>query len=114
MNPKVSVIIPTYERAEKVQRAIESVLGQTVTDFEVIVVDDGSSDGTGNVLAEKFGDRIRYYAQTNQGVSVTRNRGVQEARGEWVAFLDSDDLWEKDKLESQLDALERITPQCGA
>lgn len=114
MNPKVSVIIPTYERAAKVQRAIQSVLGQTISDLEVIVVDDGSSDGTGQVLAEKFGDQIRYYAQTNQGVSVARNRGVEEARGEWIAFLDSDDLWEKDKLESQFSALDRFTPQCGA
>jgi glycosyltransferase involved in cell wall biosynthesis len=114
MNPKVSVIIPTYDREAKVQRAIESVLAQTVSDLEVIVVDDGSSDGTGKVLEKKFGDRIRYYAQTNQGVSVARNRGVQEARGEWIAFLDSDDLWEKDKLESQLNALDRFTPRCGA
>jgi glycosyltransferase involved in cell wall biosynthesis len=114
MNPKVSVVIPTYDRAVKVQRAIECVLVQTVTDLEVIVVDDGSSDGTGQVLAEKFGKRIRYYAQSNQGVSVARNRGVEEARGEWIAFLDSDDLWEKDKLESQFEALERFSPQCGA
>jgi glycosyltransferase involved in cell wall biosynthesis len=114
MNPRVSVVVPTYNRAAKVQRAIESVLVQTVTDLEVIVVDDGSSDDTGQILAEKFGDRIRYYAQTNQGVSVARNRGVEESRAEWVAFLDSDDLWEKDKLESQFQALERFSPQCGA
>ncbi len=114
MNPKVSVIIPTYDRAAKVQRAIESVLIQTSTDLEVIVVDDGSSDGTGQVLAEKFGDRIRYYAQSNQGVSVARNRGIEEARGEWIAFLDSDDLWEKNKLELQFEAFERFSHQCGA
>jgi len=110
----VSVVIPTYERADKVQRAINSVLAQTYAAVEVIVIDDGSSDGTGQVLAEKFGDRIRYYAQANQGVSVARNRGVQEARGEWIAFLDSDDIWEKDKLELQLGALARFTSQCGA
>jgi glycosyltransferase involved in cell wall biosynthesis len=114
MNPKVSVVIPTYERAVKVQAAIESVLNQTFSDLEVIVVDDGSSDGTGQILSEKFRDGIRYYAQTNQGVSVARNKGVMEARGEWIAFLDSDDLWEKDKLELQLKALERFSPQCGA
>jgi len=112
MNPKVSVVIPTYNRATTVPRAIESVLAQTVTDLEVIVVDDGSSDDTGKVLGEMFGDRIRYYAQVNQGASVARNRGVEEARGEWIAFLDSDDLWEKDKLEWQLKALERFAPQC--
>lgn len=114
MDPKVSVVIPTYERAAKVQGAIKSVLDQTFSDLEVIVVDDGSSDGTGQILSEKFADRIRYYPQSNQGVSVARNKGVTEARGEWIAFLDSDDLWEKDKLELQLNALERFSPQCAA
>ncbi len=113
MNPKVSVVIPTYNRAATVPRAIESVLAQTVTDLEVIVVDDGSSDTTGMILGETFGDRIRYYAQDNQGASVARNKGVEEARGEWIAFLDSDDLWEREKLEWQFKALERFGPQCG-
>jgi glycosyltransferase involved in cell wall biosynthesis len=112
-HPKVSVVIPTYNRATTVPRAIESVLAQTVTDLEVIVVDDGSSDDTGKVLGEMFGNRIRYHAQANQGASVARNRGVQEARGEWIAFLDSDDLWEKEKLEWQLKALQQFAPQCG-
>jgi glycosyltransferase involved in cell wall biosynthesis len=114
MSPKVSVVIPTYNRAAKVRNAIESVLAQTVTDLEIIVVDDGSSDDTGCVLGEMFGDRIRYYFQTNQGASVARNKGVEEARGEWIAFLDSDDLWETDKLEWQFKALEQIGPQSGA
>jgi glycosyltransferase involved in cell wall biosynthesis len=114
MNPKVSVIIPTYDRAAEVQDAIESVLAQTFSDLEVIVVDDGSSDGTGQILRNIFGDRIRYYFQPNQGPSVARNRGVAEARGEWVAFLDSDDLWEKEKLEWQFRALEQFGPQCGS
>ena len=113
-NPKVSVVIPTYNRAAKVRSTIESVLAQTVTDLEVIVVDDGSSDDTREVLGEVFGDQIRYYAQTNQGVSVARNKGIAEARGEWIAFLDSDDLWETDKLELQLKALEEFSVQCGA
>ena len=113
MNPKVSVVIPTYNRAAVVPRAIESVLAQTVTDLEVVVVDDGSSDGTGQILGEIFGDRIRYYAQANQGVSVARNKGVEEARGEWIAFLDSDDLWESEKLEWQFKALERFSSCCS-
>lgn len=113
MNPKVSVIIPTYNRAAMVRNAIESVLAQTFSDLEVIVVDDGSSDGTGRILEEIYGDRIRYYAQANQGVSVARNKGIEEARGEWIAFLDHDDLWEKEKLEWQFKALERFGPQCG-
>jgi glycosyltransferase involved in cell wall biosynthesis len=114
MNPKVSVVIPTYERAAKVQGAIRSVMAQTCSDLEIIVVDDGSSDGTGKILADIFGDRIRYFAQKNQGVSVARNRGVAEARGKWIAFLDSDDTWEKDKLELQLKALEQFGPKCEA
>jgi glycosyltransferase involved in cell wall biosynthesis len=113
-NPKVSIVIPTYNRAAKVRDTIESVLAQTVTDLEVIVVDDGSSDDTGTVLGKIFGDRIRYYAQANQGVSVARNKGIAEARGEWIAFLDSDDLWEKEKLEWQFKALERFAPHCAA
>src|ERR1019366_10028396 len=113
MHPKVSVVIPTYNRAAAVPRAIESVLAQTVTGLEVIVVDDGSSDGTGQILGEMFGDRIRYYAQANHGVSVARNKGVEEARGEWIAFLDSDDLWEKEKLEWQFKALERFSTRCS-
>jgi len=112
MNPKVSVVIPTYNRADKVPNGIESVLAQTCSDLEVIVVDDGSTDDTGKVLAERFGDRIRYYAQHNQGASAARNRGIQEARGEYIAFLDSDDLWEKDKLEWQFKALEQTGAQC--
>jgi glycosyltransferase involved in cell wall biosynthesis len=113
MNSKVSVIIPTYNRAAKVRSAIESVLAQTFSDLEVIVVDDGSSDGTGRILEEIFGDRIRYYPQANQGASVARNKGIAEARGDWIAFLDSDDQWEMDKLEWQFKALERFGPQCG-
>jgi glycosyltransferase involved in cell wall biosynthesis len=112
MNPKVSVIIPTYNRGATVPRAIESVFAQTFSDHEVIVVDDGSSDDTERALGETFGDRIRYYAQTNQGASVARNRGIEEARGEWIAFLDSDDFWEKDKLNWQLKALEQAAPEC--
>jgi glycosyltransferase involved in cell wall biosynthesis len=113
MNPKVSVVIPTYNRATDVPKAIRSVLAQTVGDLEVIVVDDGSSDDTGRILGEIFGDRIRYYAQANQGASVARNRGIEEARGEWIAFLDSDDFWEKEKLEWQLRAVEQFGEQCG-
>ena len=114
MNPKLSVVIPTYERAGKVEAAIESVVAQTFSDLEIIVVDDGSTDGTEEILKERFGDRIRYYAQANQGVSVARNQGIDRARGEWIAFLDSDDYWEKDKLEWQFKALERFGPQCQA
>ena len=114
MDPKVSVVIPTYNRAAKVRSAIESVLAQTFSDLEIIVVDDGSSDGTGRMLGETFGDRIRYYYQANQGASAARNKGIAEARSGWIAFLDSDDQWEKDKLEWQFKALERFGSRCGA
>ncbi|HWH61579.1 MAG TPA: glycosyltransferase [Terriglobales bacterium] len=114
MTPRISAIIPTYNRAVKVQGAIDSVLAQTFTDFEVVVVDDGSSDGTCEVLRAKYGDSIRYFAQPNQGISGARNRGITEARGEWIAFLDSDDIWEKEKLDWQIKALEEFSPRCGA
>jgi glycosyltransferase involved in cell wall biosynthesis len=113
MNPKVSVVIPTYNRAAKVLKGIESVLTQTFSDLEVIVVDDGSADDSGNLIAKTFGNRVRYYFQANQGASAARNKGIAEAQGEWIAFLDSDDEWERDKLEWQFKTLERFDPQCG-
>ncbi len=91
--PQVSVIIPTYNRRTFVQQAIDSVLAQTYTDYEIIVVDDGSTDGTGEALAARYGDRIRYVWQENQGESVARNCGIETSRAEYVAFLDSDDMW---------------------
>jgi glycosyltransferase involved in cell wall biosynthesis len=114
MNPKVSVVIPTYNRSDKVRKGVESVLAQSLKDLEVIVVDDGSSDNTEQALRQAFGDSIRYYFQPNQGVSVARNKGIEEARGEWIAFLDSDDLWEREKIESQFNALQQFGSLCGA
>lgn len=114
MNPRVSVVIPTYDRVDKVRKSIESVLAQTLPDLEVIVIDDGSSDGTGKVLSQTYGSTIRYYFQTNQGVSAARNKGIEEARGEYITFLDSDDFWEKEKLWWQFKALERFSTQCSA
>jgi len=112
--PGISVVIPTYNRAQKVRRAVESVVAQTLANLEIIVVDDGSTDDTRLTLQQCFGDRIRYFAQPNQGASVARNRGIEEATGEWIAFLDSDDLWEQQKIETQFDALRRFGSQCGA
>lgn len=114
MNPKVSVVIPTYNRAEKVQKGIASVLAQTFTDIEIVVVDDGSSDDTEGILKKVFGSRIRYFYQPNQGVSAARNRGIAEACGEWIAFLDSDDYWDANKLKLQFDALEKFSANCCA
>lgn len=99
--PFVSVIIPTYNRSAYVKDAIESVLSQSYSNLEIIVVDDGSTDDTRDVIT-LFADRVRYFYQDNKGPSSARNMGISEATGDFVAFLDSDDLWRQDKLEKQL------------
>jgi glycosyltransferase involved in cell wall biosynthesis len=90
--PRVSVVIPTFNRATLVCEAIDSVLGQAITCLEVIVVDDGSTDGTGEIIRSRYGERIRYLCQPNTGRSVARNRGIGAASGQYLLFLDSDDL----------------------
>jgi glycosyltransferase involved in cell wall biosynthesis len=99
--PRVSVIIPTHNRKAFVQEAVDSVLAQTYEDFELIVVDDGSTDGTGKVL-KRYENRLLYLYQANQGVSAARNNGLALAQGEFIAFLDSDDLWLPKKLAIQV------------
>jgi glycosyltransferase involved in cell wall biosynthesis len=111
--PEVSVIIPTRDRREPVREAVASALSQRDCAIEVIVVDDGSDDGTGAALAAAYGERIRYHRQPPRGVSAARNRGVALARATWVAFLDSDDLWKPEKLARQL-ALHRDRPELEA
>lgn len=113
MNPSVSVIIPTYNRAPLVTAALESVLAQTFQNFEVIVVDDGSTDNTAARLAV-YMDRIRYIHQPNRGASAAQNAGLREARGEWVAILASDDVWHPTKLQRQVDAVENLGNGFGA
>lgn len=99
--PFFSTIIPTFNRSEQVQTAIESVLSQDFKDNEIIIVDDGSNDQTAEILEKKYGARIKVLSQENEGVSSARNTGIKEASGEWLAFLDSDDLWLKNKLSKQ-------------
>jgi len=99
--PLVSVIIPTYNRADTVQRSIHSVLEQSYHPFEIIVVDDGSTDSTPAALSH-YGDLIRVIRQSNSGPSVARNAGAGVARGEFIAFLDSDDTWKPTKLARQV------------
>lgn len=105
--PKVSVIIPTYNRARYVCEAIDSVLSQTFTDYEILVVDDGSTDNTKEAL-NKYKNKIRYFFQENRGVSAARNLGIKNAEGEYLAFLDSDDVWFPQKLALQTNILGKV------
>lgn len=105
-HPLVSIIIPTYNRAELMTQAVQSALNQTYPSVEVILVDDGSTDGTSE-KASQFGTRIRYIRQGNAGVSAARNHGFAQSQGELVCFLDDDDVYFEDKIALQVDLLER-------
>ena len=111
MVPSVSVIIPTYKHRQYVTQAVESVLAQTYKNFEIIVVDDGSTDGTQDILAP-FLDRIHYIYQSNQGLSAARNTGIHSSQGQYIAFLDADDLWLPEKLSLQVEKLDS-NPEIG-
>src|SRR5262245_39849002 len=111
--PTVSVIIPTFNRSKLVVNAIRSVLCQTNRDYEIIVVDDGSTDNTAQALTP-YMDRIRYVSQANLGTSAAKNSGLQLARGKWISILDSDDCWLPTKLEAQLNALATLGKDFGA
>ena len=111
--PEVSVIIPTYNRSDRVVRAVQSVLDQSFKDLEILVVDDGSTDDTEARLVH-YGTSITYMRQSaNRGVSAARNKGIENSSGTWIAFLDSDDYWLKDKLRFQMEFLRR-TPDAVA
>src|SRR5215203_2881736 len=103
MSSVVSAIIPVYNSERYLAEAIESVLVQTYPSHEIIVVDDGSIDGSAQV-AKRFGSAVRYVFQRQAGVGAARNHGVELAEGRFFAFLDADDLWTKDKLQLQLAA----------
>src|SRR5262249_35935561 len=102
--PEVSVIIPSYNSARYLTDAVDSVLRQTFCDFEMVIVDDGSTDDT-EAVVRRYGERVRYLRQPNSGVAAARNRGIEESRGRYVAFLDADDTWHQDKLHAQVAAL---------
>ena len=98
----VSVVIPTYNRRNSVQRAILSVLNQTYSNFEILVIDDGSTDDTESVVKKMSDSRIYYYRQENQGSQAARNHGIRLAKGVYIGFLDSDDEWLTEKLEKNV------------
>ncbi len=102
----VSVIIPTYNRESWIKDAVESVFSQSYLNYELIVIDDGSYDDTSKII-RSFGTKIRYFFQSNSGSSVARNKGLELSHGEWITFLDSDDLWKTEKLKKQMKILQK-------
>jgi glycosyltransferase involved in cell wall biosynthesis len=110
--PKVSIAIPAYNAMDYLPETLESVLAQTFTDFEVLVVNDGSTDRTAEWVSQLTDPRVKLISQTNQGLAAARNTGIAHARGEYIAFLDADDLWEPTKLEKQVRVLEE-NPEVG-
>ena len=108
MDGKVSIVMPSYNTGRFISETIESILAQSYSDWELIIVDDCSKDNTDDVVTQYLVDaRIRYIKnETNSGAAVSRNRALREAKGKWIAFLDSDDLWEPDKLEKQIAFME--------
>ena len=99
----VSIIMPSWNTERFIAETIQSVLDQTYTNWELIIVDDCSSDNTDDIVASFKDNRIKYFHnEKNSGAALTRNRAMREAQGEWIAFLDSDDLWTPEKLEHQI------------
>ncbi|MCK5595776.1 glycosyltransferase family 2 protein, partial [bacterium] len=106
MKKKISVIIPAFNRANLLKKAIESVLSQTYQGFELIIVDDGSTDNTYEIVSE-FKNDIIYIKQENRGAAAARNTGIKRAENKFLAFLDSDDCWDKEKLAIQIDEMQK-------
>lgn len=104
--PTISVIIPAYNAEKTIKQTIESVLNQTFSDFELTIVNDGSTDSTLDIVNSIKDSRIQVFSHPNSGPNRTRNRGISQASGEYISFLDADDLWTSDKLEAQLKALQ--------
>src|SRR3712207_5607912 len=95
--PRVSVLIPTYNCARYLSRAIDSVIAQTYKDYEIIVIDDGSTDDTKQVI-DRYGNSVKYSYQSNRGLSAARNASIGNSTGELIAYLDADDLWYENRL----------------
>src|SRR5271157_5460413 len=111
---RVSVVIPLYNKAGYITRTLQSVAGQTFEDFETIIVDDGSTDGSGDLAAEFQDGRFRVVRQANAGPGAARNRGIEEARGELIALLDADDVWMPEYLASSLAMFDESGPEVAA
>jgi glycosyltransferase involved in cell wall biosynthesis len=112
LSPSVTVVIPLYNGAEFITRSVKSVLGQTYADFELIVVDDGSKDGGGEIVREFKDSRLRMIRQENAGASAARNKGIDEGKGKYFAFLDADDEWDVGFLDAAIQ-LATAFPQAG-
>nr|MDJ0704594.1 glycosyltransferase family A protein [Leptolyngbyaceae cyanobacterium MO_188.B28] len=106
MPPLISVVIPVYNGQSTIQETVDSVLKQTLTDFELIVINDGSTDKTLEILEANPDPRIKIFSYPNKGLSASRNRGIRHAASDLITFLDADDLWSPDKLEAQRRALQ--------
>ncbi|MBD2103619.1 glycosyltransferase [Leptolyngbya sp. FACHB-261] len=110
--PLISVVIPVYNGEKTIQETVDSVLKQTFTDFELLIINDGSQDSTLEILSNIQDPRLKILSYPNAGLAASRNRGTAQATGEFIAFLDADDLWTTDKLEAQLQALQ-ANPQAA-
>ena len=107
--PKVSVVIPCFNGEAYLSQTLDSVVKQSFCNYEIIVIDDGSTDSTSDIVIEfqkRFSSKIKYYLQENQGVAVARNSGIRNARGEYIAFIDADDEWTADKLQAAVEVLD--------
>lgn len=104
--PEISIVLNTYNSSRFVQETIKSVLGQSFCDFEMIVIDDGSTDNTLKIVRSFEDNRIHVYSYQNGGIAISRNRGIEKASAEYISFLDHDDIWHRDKLSCQLKALQ--------
>ncbi len=102
----ISVIIPAFNRVHRLKKAIESVFSQSFKDFELIIVDDGSEDGTADLISD-FSGRLMYIKQQNKGPASARNAGIKASKGDFIAFLDSDDWWDREKLALQIEAMQK-------
>lgn len=110
--PLISIIIPVYNGEKTIRETVQSALNQSFTDFELIVINDGSQDATLDIVSSFSDARVKVFSFTNGGLPVSRNRGISLANGEYISFLDADDLWTPDKLEKQLTVL-KTNPQAG-